>query len=70
MVHNCRRLMLLLGDLGLLQRLTCGRKVATCRLLCQGLLRERIDLGARLCDLFTALRDRRAGSEQRCRDAN
>jgi hypothetical protein len=70
MVHYSRRLSLLLGDLGLLQRLTRGRKVATCRLLRQGLLGEGIDLGARLVDLVTALRDRYTGGEQRCRNAN
>jgi hypothetical protein len=70
MVHYCRRLMLLLGDFGLLQRLTRGRKVATCRLLRQGLLGEGIGFGARLVELITALRDRHTSGEQRCRNPN
>ncbi len=37
MIDDCWRLLLLQGDLSLLQRLTRGLKVATC-----GLLRERL----------------------------
>jgi hypothetical protein len=63
MVHYSRRLMLLLSDFGLLQRLTRGCKVAACRLLRQRLLSEGIDLGARLVELLTALRDRCTGRQ-------
>jgi hypothetical protein len=69
-IHYCRRLMLLLGDLRLLQRLTGGREVATRRLLCQRLLRKGVRLGSRLIELITALRNRRTGGQQRCGHPN
>jgi hypothetical protein len=65
MIHYRRRLIVLLGDLGLLQRITRGLKVTTGRLLRQGLLGERVDFGTCLLNLLTSLRDRRTSREQR-----
>jgi hypothetical protein len=63
MVHYRRRLIVLLGDLRLLQRSTRGVKVTTGRLLRQRLLGEHVDFGTCLLNLFTALRDRRTSRE-------
>src|ERR1700761_2136652 len=67
MIYNRRRLFLLQSHLGILQRLAGVLQICPGGLLCQRVLRQRLDFSAGLFDLLTTLGRSGAGS-QRGRD--